>query len=174
MYYQASRLTFCYNHVSSGCCGRSSRGVLDSFTLKLGLFHTLFKIGASLLHHALKTLSPASQKRVSQSYIAMPGLSFNHNAVNFHETCQYQIDHYLFNRNVIGIWHDAVSNSISHNHANNFNVLIPNQLEKCLLNYKHIIHEIVYCKRVGRKDFYSKLKKSGILVINIVTELIFS
>ena len=28
------------------------------------------------------------------------------------------------------------------------------------------------CKRVGKEDIFSKLKKSGILVINIVTDLI--
>ena len=134
----------------------------------------MFKVAASSLHHALKTLSLASQKSVSQSCIAMPGLSFNHYAVNFRKTCQYHFDHYRFNRNDIGIWHDAVSNSIIQHHAKKFNVLTPNQLEKTLLNFKHNNHEIIYCKRVGTENFYIKLKESGVLVINKVTELIFS
>ena len=132
----------------------------------------MFILAASSLHHALKKLSPASQKRVSQSCLAIPGLSFNHNAVNVRKTCQYQLDHYLLNRTDIVIWHDAVNNSISRHRSNNVNALTPNQLKKILLNYKRNIYAIVYCKRVGTEDIYSKLKESGILVINIVTDLI--
>ena len=132
----------------------------------------MFILAASSLHHALKKLSPALQKRVSQSCLAIPGLSFNHNAVNVRKTCQYQLDHYLLNQNDIIIWHDAVNNSISRHRSNNFNSLTPNQLKKILLKYKRNIYAIVYCKRVGTEDIYSKLKESGILVINIVTDLI--
>ena len=132
----------------------------------------MFILAASSLHHALKKLSPASQKRVSQSCLAIPGLSFNHNAVNVRKTCQFQLDHYLLNRTDIVIWHDAVNNSISRHRSNNFNSLTPNQLKKILLNYERNIYAIVYCKRVGTEDIYSKLKESGILVINIVTYLI--
>ena len=89
----------------------------------------MFKIAASSMHHALKIFSPASQKRVSQSCIAFPGSSFNHNAVNFRKTCQYQFDHYLFNRNDMVIWHEAVNNSISRHHSNKLNVITPNELE---------------------------------------------
>ena len=117
-------------------------------------------------------LSPASQKRVSQSCLAIPGLSFNHNAVNVRKTRQYQLDHYLLNGTDIVIWHGAVNNSISRHRSNNLNALSPNQLKKILLNYKGNIYAIVYCKRVGTEDIYSKLKESGILVINIVTDLI--
>ena len=109
----------------------------------------MFILAASSLHHALKILSPASQKRVSQSCLAVPGLSFNHNAVNVRKTCQY-----LLNRNDIVIWHDAVNNSISRHRSNNFNALTPNQLKKILLNYKRYIYAIVYCKRVGTEDIY--------------------
>ena len=132
----------------------------------------MFILAASSLHPALKKLSPASQKRVSQSCLAIPGLSFNQNAVNVCKTCQYQLDHYLLNRTDIVIWHDAVNNSISRHRSNNFNALTPNQLKKILLNYKRNIYAIVYCKRVGTEDIYSKLKESGIFVINIVTDLI--
>ena len=46
----------------------------------------MFILAASSLHHALKKLSLALQKRVSQSCLAIPGLSFNHNAVNLRKT----------------------------------------------------------------------------------------
>ena len=115
----------------------------------------MFILAAILLHHVLKIYSPASQKRVSQSCLAIPGLSFNHNAVNVRKTCQYQLDHYLLNRTDIVIWHDAVNNSISRHRSNNFNALTPNQLKKILLNYKRNIYAIVYCKRVGTEDIYS-------------------
>ena len=128
----------------------------------------MFKLAASSLQNALKILSLAWQKRVSQSCLAIPGLSFNHNAVNVRKTCQYQLDHYLLNRNDIVIWRDAVNSSISRHRSNNFNALTPNQLKKILLNYKRNIYAIVYCKRVGTEDIYSKLKKSGILVLIIV------
>ena len=92
--------------------------------------------------------------------------------MNVRKTCQYQLDHYLLNQTDIVIWHDAVNNSISRHCSDNFNALTPNQLKKILLNYKRNIYAIVYCKRVGTEDIYSKLKESGILVINIVTDLI--
>ena len=132
----------------------------------------MFILAASSLYHALKIFSPALQKRVSQSCLAIPGLSFNHNAVNVRKTCQYQLDRYLLNRTDIVIWHDAVNNSISRHRSNNFNALTPNQLKKILLNYKRNIYAIVYCKRVGTEDIYSKLKESDILVIIILTDLI--
>ena len=118
----------------------------------------MFKLAASSLHHALKTLSPALRKRVSQTCLAIPGLNFNHNAVNVRKTCQYQLDHYLLNRTNFVIWHDAVNNSISRHRTNKFNALTPNQL--------------VYCKRVGTENLYSKLKESSILVNNRVIYLI--
>ena len=114
----------------------------------------MFILAASSLHHALKKFSRASQKRVSQSCLAIPGLSFNHNAVNVRKTCQYQLDHYLLNRTDIVIWRDAVNNSISRHRSNNFNALTPNQLKKILLNYKGNIYAIVYCKCVGTEDIY--------------------
>ena len=132
----------------------------------------MFILAASSLHHALKILSPASQKRVSQSCIAIPGLSFNHNALNVRKTCKYQLDHYNLNRNDVVIWHDAVNKLISRHRSNNFNALTPNQLKRILLNYKRNIYAIVFCKSVGTEDIYSKLKESGILVIIIVTDLI--
>ena len=126
----------------------------------------MFILAASSLRHALKTPSTASQKRVSQMYIAIPVLIFNHNALNVRKTCQYQLDHYLLNRSEIFICHDAVNNSISRHRSNNFKTLTSNQLKKILLNYKRNIYAIVYC-------IYSQLKESVILVINIVTDLIY-
>ena len=110
--------------------------------------------------------------RVLQSCLTILGLSFNHNAVNFRKTCPYHLDHYLSNRNEVVIWHDAVNNSISQHHSNNFNALTPNQLMKILLNYKNSFYAIVYCKRVVMEDIHSKLKESSILDINILTDLI--
>ena len=114
----------------------------------------MFILAASSLHHALKIFSPASQKRVSQSCLAIPGLSFNHNAVNVCKTCQYQLDHYFLNRTDIVIWLDAVNNSISRHRSNNFNALTPYQLKKIRLNFKSNIYAIVYCERVGTEDIY--------------------
>ena len=125
-----------------------------------------------LVYYMFQQVFNLRYKRVSQSCLAIPGLSFNYNAVNVRKTCQYQLDHYLLNRNDIVIWHDAVNNSISRHRSNNFNALTPNQLKKILLKYKRKIYAIVYCKRVGTEDIQIKLKESGILVINIVTDLI--
>ena len=84
-----------------------------SLLLKLGLNLIMFILAASPLHQALKILSPVSQKRLSQSAIATPGLSFDHNAVNVLKTCQYQFDHYLSKQKDVFIWHDAVNNCFS-------------------------------------------------------------
>ena len=132
----------------------------------------MFILAASSLHQTSKILSPASQKRVSQSCIATPMISFNHNAVNVRKVCQYQLDDYLLSRSDIVIWHDAINKSISRHRINNCNARTPNQLKKILLNYKRNIYAIVDCKRVGTEDIYSKLQEFGILVINIVTDLI--
>ena len=132
----------------------------------------MFILAARSLHLAWKILSPASQKCVSQSCIAIPGISFNHNAVKVRKTCQYQLDHYLSNRNDLISWHDAINNSIKRHCSNKFNALTPNQLKRIFLIYEQNIYAIVYCKRVCTEDNYSKLKESGILIIIIVTDLI--
>ena len=128
----------------------------------------MFITAATLLHYVLRVLTPFSQKRVSQSCIAIFGLNFNHNAINVRKTCLYQLDRYLSNRSDIVIRHDAVNNSISR-HRENVTALIPNQLNKILLENKHIFHAVAYCKRLVTKDIYIKLIESGIQNISIVT-----
>ena len=96
----------------------------------------MFILAASPLHQALKILSPVSQKRLSQSARATPGLSFDHNAVNVLKTCQYQPDHYLSKQKDIVIWDETVDNSISRHYSNNLNAIKPNQIKKILSNYK--------------------------------------
>ena len=119
--------------------------------------------------HQLKTLMHISsnvlQLILTKNYL---GVNFNHNAINVRKTCLYQLDRYLSNRSDIVIRHDAVNNSISR-HRENVTALIPNQLNKILLENKHIIHAIAYCKRLVTKDIYIKLKESGIQNISIVT-----
>ena len=132
----------------------------------------MFILAARSLRHASKILLLAWQKCVWQSCIAILGISFNHNAVKVRKTCQYQLDHYLSNRNDIFSWYDAINNSIKRHCSNKFNALTPNQLKKIFLLYEHNFYAIAYCKRLGTEDIYSKLKESGILIIIIVTDLI--
>ena len=64
-----------------------------------------FVLAASSVHPLWNYFRP-HLKSVHLKNIAIPGLGFN--PVNVRKTCQYQLDHYLYNRNDIAIWHDAL------------------------------------------------------------------
>ena len=125
---------------------------------------------ASSLDHALRKLSAASQKRVKEICFTKPGLSFN--ARDSQKTIQYYLHHFLSNRKDLVIWHDAINNSISKHRSNNNRSLSTDQLKSFLLRYKENITAIVYCRRNCRDNIEKELKKTGVLVLNIVGDFI--
>ena len=78
----------------------------------------------------------------------------------------------MSNRKDLVIWHDAINNSISKHRSNNNRILSTDQLKSLLLRYKENITAIVYCRRNGTDNIEKELKKTGILVLNIVEDFI--
>ena len=132
----------------------------------------VFILGASSLDHALRILSAPSQKSVKKTCFTKPGLSFNFNARDSQKTIQYYQHHFLSNRKNLVIWHDAINNSISKHRSNNNRSLSTGQLKSLLLRYKENITAIVYCRCTGTDNIEKELKKTGILVLNIVEDFI--
>ena len=132
----------------------------------------VFILGASSLDHALRILSAPSQKRVKETCFTKPGLSFNFNASDSQKTIHFYLHYFLSNRKDLVIWHDAINNSISKHRSNNNRSLSTDQLKSLLLRYKENITAIVYCRRNGTDNIEKELKKTGILVFNIVEDFI--
>ena len=132
----------------------------------------VFILGASSLDHALRILSAPSQKRVRETCFTKPGLSFNFNARDSQKTIQYYLHPFLSNRKDLVIWHDAINNSISKHRSNNNRSLSTDHLKSLLLRYKENITAIVYCRRNGTNNLEKELKKTGILVPNVVEDFI--
>ena len=130
----------------------------------------VFILGASSLYHALRKLSAPSEKRVKETCFTKPGLSFS--ARDSQKTIQYYLHHFLSNRKDLVIWHDAINNSISNHLSNNNRSLSTDQLKSLLLGFKENITAIVYCCRNGTDNIEKDLKKTGILVLNIVEDFI--
>ena len=134
--------------------------------------YMVFILGASSLGHALRILSAPSQKRVKETCFTKPGLTFNFNASDSQKTIQYYLHHFLSNRKDLVIWHDAINNSISKHRSNNNRSLSTDHLKSLLLRYKENFTATEHCRRNGTGKIEKELKKTGILVINIVEDFI--
>ena len=132
----------------------------------------VFILGASSLDHPLRILSAPSQKCVKETCFTKPGLSFNFNARDSQKTIQYYLHHFLSNRKDLVIWHNATNNSISKHRSNNNRSLSTDQLKSLFLRYKENITAIVNCRLNGTDNIEKELKKTGILVLNIVEDFI--
>ena len=78
----------------------------------------------------------------------------------------------MSNRKDLVIWHDAINNSITKHRSNNNRSLSTDQLKSLLLRYKENITRIVYCRRNGTDNIEKELKKTSILVLNIIEDFI--
>ena len=102
----------------------------------------------------------------------MPGSGLNFNARDSQKTIQYYLHHYLSHRNDLGIWHDAIDNSISRHRSKNNRKLSSEQLVNLLLWFRTNICAIVYCTRNGAEDIEKNLVSTGILALNVVKDFI--
>ena len=114
----------------------------------------VFILAASSLHHAIKTLPQAIQDHYKIGIYALPGLSFNPNAVKVRKTAQFQLSHFFRDKKRLVIWHDVVNNSLSRHRSNNNKPLTTPQLIAVLEEYQERIEAIVYCPREGTPDIY--------------------
>ena len=95
----------------------------------------VFILAASSLHQAIKTLPPALQDNIKKRIYALPGLSFNPNAVKVQKNAQLQLSLFFHDKKRIVIWHDVVNNSLSRDRSNNNKPLTPSQLIPVLEKY---------------------------------------
>ena len=106
----------------------------------------VFILAASSLHHAIKTAPQATQNRYKHNVYALPGLSFNPNALKVRKkTAQFQLSHLFHDKKRLVIWHDVVNNSLSRHRSNKNKPLTPSQLISVLENYQKRMVAIVYC-----------------------------
>ena len=132
----------------------------------------VFILAASSLHHAIKTAPQVTQNRYKRNVYALPGLSFNPNALKVRKTAQFQLSHFFHDKNRLVIWHDVVNNSLSRHRSNNNKPLTPSQLIEALEKYQERIEAIVYCPREGTPDIYNQLKRSTLVTIHLVKDIV--
>ena len=116
----------------------------------------VFIIAASSLYPSVNTLPLTLQKRLDDTFKAVPGLSFNLNANNRQKTVQYLLSNSpkcMIEKKFI-IWHDVKSNSLSKHRSNNDNPLTPESLIKILEEYKNKISAIIYVHRQNTPNIY--------------------
>ena len=92
----------------------------------------VYILAASSLHHAIKTLPEALQDHYKKGILALPGLSFNPNALKVRKNAQFQLSHFFRDKKRLVIWHDVVNNSLSRHRSNNNKPLHLRSLLKCL------------------------------------------
>ena len=132
----------------------------------------LFKIAASSLHHAIKTLPQALQDHFKKGIYALPGLSFNPNAVKVRKIAQFQLSHFFRDKKMLVIWHVVVNNSLFRHRSSNNKPLTPSQLIAVPEEYQERIEAIVYCPREGTLHIYEQLKRSTLVTIHIVIGIV--
>ena len=88
------------------------------------------------------------------------------------KTAQFQVSHFFRDKNRLVIWHDVLNNSLSRHRSNNNKPLTPSQLIAVLEEYQERIEAIVYCPREGTPDIYDQLKRSTLVTIHIVKDLV--
>ena len=117
------------------------------------------------------------QDHFKKGIYALPGLNFNPNAVKVRKTAQFQSSHSFRDTNMLVIWHDVVSSSLSRHRRNNKKLLTPSQpiaVLESIAAYCSMksIEAIVYCLREGNPDIYNQLKRSTLLTIHIVKDIV--
>ena len=134
----------------------------------------VFIIDASSLHHSVNTLPLTLQKRLDDTFKAVPGLSFNLNANNWQKTVQYLLSispKCMIEKNFI-IWHDVINKSLSKHRSNNDNQLTPESLIEILKEYKNKISAIIYVHRQNTPNIYGRLVETRIFTIHVTEHLI--
>ena len=130
------------------------------------------KLAASVLHHALKTLPQALQDHYKKEIFALPGLSFNPNAVKEQKTAQFQFSRFFRDKKRLVIWHDVVNNSLFRHCSNNNKPLTPSQFIRVLEEYQERIEAIVFCPREGTPDIYNQLKRCTLVSIHLLKDVV--
>ena len=103
----------------------------------------VFLLAASSLHYTIKTLPQALQDHYKKGIYALPGLSFNPNAVKVRKAARFQLSHFFRDKKRLVIWNDVVNNSLSRHRSNNNKPVTPSELIAVLEEYQERIEAIV-------------------------------
>ena len=114
----------------------------------------------------------ALQYHYKKGIYALPGLSFNPNAVKVRKTAQFRLSHFIRDKKRLVIWNDVVNNSMSRHRSNNNKPLTPSQFIAVFKKYQESIEAKVYCPREETPDIYNQLKRSTILTIHLVKDIV--
>ena len=88
------------------------------------------------------------------------------------KTAQFQLSHFFRDKKRLVIWHDVVNNSLSRHRSNNNKPLTPSQPIEVLEKYQERIEAIVYFPREGTPVIYNQLKRSTLVTIYLVKEIV--
>ena len=135
----------------------------------------VFILAASSLQHAIKTLPQALQdhyKKWNYPILGQYHLSFNPNAVKARKTAPFQLIYFFRDKNRLVIRHNVVNNSLSRHRSNKNKPLTPSQLIAVLENYHKRIDAILHCLREVTPDKYGQLKRSTLVTIHIVKDIV--
>ena len=75
----------------------------------------VFVLDASSLHHAIKTSPQELQDHYKKGTYALPGLSFNPNAIKVRKIAQFQLSHFFRDKKRSIMRHDVVNNRSNNN-----------------------------------------------------------
>ena len=131
----------------------------------------VFILAARSLHHAMKTLPQELRDHFKKGIYALPGLSFKNKALKVREAAQFQLSHFRDKKRLV-IWHDVVNISLTRHSSNNNKLLKPSQLIAVLEKYQERIEAIQYCPREGTPDLYDPLKRSTLVTIHLVEDIV--
>ena len=133
---------------------------------------TLYGFYISCQFTASRQKNFASSDHYKKRIYALPGLSFNPNALKVQKTAQFQLSHFCRDKKRLVMWRDVVNNSLSRHRSNNNKPLTPSQLIEVLEKYQERIEAIVCCPREGTPDIYDQLKRSTLVTIHIVKDIV--
>ena len=103
----------------------------------------VFILIASSLYHTIKTAPQGTQNRYKRNVYALPGLSFNPNALKVRKNSAVPVESFFHDKKRLVIWHDVVNNSLSRHRSNNNKPLTTSQLIEVLEKYQERIEAIV-------------------------------
>ena len=132
----------------------------------------MFIVAASSLHHAIQTLPKNSRKRLNTYVLAIPGATLQTFVRNRNKSLSFLLQYPLRKTENIILWHDIINNTISQHKSNFYKLCSPQELIGSVLKLKHRLSAIIYCQRIGTPNVLQQLPSTGVLVIDLVNDLL--
>ena len=134
----------------------------------------VYLIGASSLDHTIKHIPYYQRRPLTGSSYTIKGLSFNPNAVNKLKILQNLLSGrgVLARKQKIIIWHDVINNTISKHRSNRDTECSISKLKEILIEFRHRIEAIIYCRRGGTNDIWNELIQTRIPIVDVKRKLL--